>query len=77
MVGFDLLFLVARVTRTEVQSLELDAGVGGVVLISLVLPWVDFVGEDLLVGDADTATRTRQVWIRSARRAGAWRGKAS
>jgi hypothetical protein len=43
-----------------VQSLQLDAGVGGfelpvglgVMLVAAVLPCVDFAGEDLLVGDA-------------------------
>ena len=48
--------------RYVVQSLQLDAGVGGfelpgglgVVLVAVVLPCVDFVGEDLLIGDAST-----------------------
>jgi hypothetical protein len=61
--------LVARVTRTEgTVSLQLNAGVVGfklpiglgVVLVAVVLPCVDFVGEDLLVGDAAIQTLRRE-----------------
>src|SRR5467141_4246758 len=52
----------------RVQSLQLDAGVGGcelpvgfgVVLVAVVLPCGDFVGEDLLVGDAAIQTLRRE-----------------
>src|SRR5271169_172905 len=52
----------------RVQSLQLDAGVGGcelpvgfgVVLVAMVLPCGDFVGEDLLVGDAAIQTLRRE-----------------
>jgi len=52
----------------RVQSLQFDAGVGGfelpvglgVVLVAVVLPCVDFVGEDLLVGDAAIQTLRRE-----------------
>jgi hypothetical protein len=52
----------------RVQSLQLNAGVGGfvllvclgVVLVAVVLPCVDFVGEDLLVGDAAIQTLRRE-----------------
>jgi hypothetical protein len=52
----------------RVQSLQLDAGVGGfelpvglgMVLVSVVLPCVDFAGEDFLVGDAAVQTLGRE-----------------
>src|SRR5947209_7519593 len=52
----------------RVQSLQLDAGVGGfelpvglgVVLVAVVLPCVDFMGEDLLVCDAAIQTLRRE-----------------
>jgi hypothetical protein len=52
----------------RVQSLQLDAGVGGfelsvglsVALVAVVLPCVDFVGEDLLVGEAAIQTLRRE-----------------
>jgi hypothetical protein len=52
----------------RVQSVQLDAGVGGfelpvglgVVLVSVVLPCVDFAGESFLVGDAAVQTLGRE-----------------
>src|SRR5260370_30440452 len=57
----------AESLELRVASLQLDAGVGGfelpvglgVVLIAVVLPCGDFVGEDLLVGDAAIQTLRR------------------
>ena len=55
----------------RVQSLQLDAGVGGcelpvgfgVVLVAVVLPCGDFVGEDLLVSDAAIQTLRREAFV--------------
>src|SRR5260370_15609246 len=58
----------AESLELRVQSLQLDGGVGGcelpvgfgVVLVAVVLPCGDFVGEDLLVGDAAIQTLRRE-----------------
>src|SRR5215471_20163035 len=54
--------------KLRVQSVQLNASVGGfelpvglgVVLVAVVLPCIDFVSEDLLVGDAAIQTLRRE-----------------